>query len=294
MLKIKITTFILFLTICAFAQEPSVKIDDLIHGIKQEGADFYEVSGYDVFKQILKAPITENNIKKFNKKFDFAKDYQPVYRQLEGAYLVFESDRSVDEESIQPGKYYYTYQDENGHGYVIGFVGFSTRDTSVEHYMVDAIRNDILPESIYSSQHVDSIKFAGRYIELGPACRWMNTHNIQCPNYGQMNWSEFRDSTRAAEMTAFQRSLNNQKFLGKEKENTSVKVDFEGDEVEALKTKVKIKVPELVMGGSNVLVVYYVTAHVRDRYVSCVLSHFTDDVNADGLPPLLQEVMELR
>jgi hypothetical protein len=47
------------------------------------------------------------------------------------------------------------------------------------------------------------------------------------------------------------------------------------------------------MGGSNVLVVYYVLAPVRNRYVACVLSHYTNDVNASNLPPLLAEVMRL-
>jgi hypothetical protein len=47
------------------------------------------------------------------------------------------------------------------------------------------------------------------------------------------------------------------------------------------------------MGGSNVLVVYYVTGKVRGKFVTCVLSHYEDDKGANKLPPLLSEVLEL-
>lgn len=292
MLKLAIAALLWLIAASISAQDLGKSLNDMIQGIKQEGVTFYEVSGYQIFHQKLKAPLSEKTIKKFKKKYDFAKDYTPVSKSLNGEFLVFESKRSTNEESPELGRSYYTYEDDSGNGFLIGFANISSRDTAIENYMAKSIRDGTLPETVYSPQNVDSIKFAGRYIQLGPVCRWMNTHNIQCPNYGQMNWSEFSDSTRAAEMTEFQRLLNNQKFLGKEKESSYVNVLFEGSEVQVLKSKVKMKIPEFVMGGSNVLIVYYVTSKVRDRYVSCVLSHFTDDVNADDLPPLLGEVLE--
>ena len=294
MLKFRFTLFFLCFTISAYAQTRDENLHNMIQGIRQEAITFYEVSGYQVFHQALQKPISEKSIKKFKKKYGFDKYLLPSTIKLDQEYLVFETSRSLVEGNLQPGRAHYTYQDEKGNGFLIGFTYLSSRDTAIEHYMVNTIRSKTLPETVYSPQRVDSIKYAGRYIQLGPACRWMNTHNIQCPNYGQMNWSEFRDSTRAVEMTEFQRALNNQKFLTKEKESNYEDVLFEGVETRVLRTKVKIKLPKLVVGGSNVLVVYYVTAKVRDRYVSCVLSHYTDDVNAEGLPPLLSEVMELK
>ena len=68
---------------------------------------------------------------------------------------------------------------------------------------------------------------------------------------------------------------------------------FEGQVTKAVKTKIKLKVPKFAMAGSNILIAYYVTGLVREKYVTCVLSHYTDDVNANKLPPLLNEVLEL-
>lgn len=48
------------------------------------------------------------------------------------------------------------------------------------------------------------------------------------------------------------------------------------------------------MGGSNILIVYYVTGQVRGKYVTCILSQYTDDVNGDMLAPLLSEVLTLQ
>lgn len=82
--------------------------------------------------------------------------------------------------------------------------------------------------------------------------------------------------------------------MSKEILNEEVDVYFKNSETKAIRSKEKIKLPELVMGGSNILIIYYVSTKVRDRYVTCVLSHYTDDVNADNLPPLLSEVMALK
>ena len=82
--------------------------------------------------------------------------------------------------------------------------------------------------------------------------------------------------------------------MSKEILNEEVDVYFKNSETKAIRSKEKIKLPELVMGGSNILIIYYVSTKVRDRYVTFLLSHYTDDVNADSLPPLLSEVMALK
>ncbi|MNY42069.1 hypothetical protein D3C86_1769290 [compost metagenome] len=80
--------------------------------------------------------------------------------------------------------------------------------------------------------------------------------------------------------------------MGKESEVTVI---FEGQEVKAMK-RIMVANPPGALGGSNVVIVYYVVAKVRGRYVSCTLSHYTDDVGVkqNKLPPLLAEVMQLK
>jgi hypothetical protein len=73
-----------------------------------------------------------------------------------------------------------------------------------------------------------------------------------------------------------------------------VDVIFEGADIKALKVKYKFNIPQIIMGESNVLIIYFVTTEVRNKFVSCVLSHYTDDYNAKTLPPLLNEVMQLK
>ncbi|HEX4887408.1 MAG TPA: hypothetical protein VFV37_05110 [Luteibaculaceae bacterium] len=109
-----------------------------------------------------------------------------------------------------------------------------------------------------------------------------------------MNWSEFSSLERAKQMTEGQKALNASLKMGDVLEDVEVDVIFEGQPTKALRRTLKIKIPQLIMGGSNILIIYYVTAQVNNRYISCTLSHYTDDVNAKKLPPLLREVMALR
>ena len=48
------------------------------------------------------------------------------------------------------------------------------------------------------------------------------------------------------------------------------------------------------MGGSNVLIIYYIAQEVRGKYIHCVLSYFDDQAKAGKLPPLLSEVMRIK
>ena len=47
-------------------------------------------------------------------------------------------------------------------------------------------------------------------------------------------------------------------------------------------------------GSSTILTIYYVSAPVRDNFVSCVMSFWeSDQINSSGLPFLLEQIMEL-
>ena len=122
----------------------------------------------------------------------------------------------------------------------------------------------------------------------------MGPHNIQCPNYGQISWSTFRSTEKAKQSINANYQITANKKLGEVIEKDSVDVVFEGVETKALKTKYKIKIPQLIMGGSNILIIYYVAEEIRGKSIACVMSQYTDDVNAKELAPLLQEVMKLK
>ncbi|MEM8907862.1 MAG: hypothetical protein AAGD05_08455 [Bacteroidota bacterium] len=151
-----------------------------------------------------------------------------------------------------------------------------------------------LPKNIYMPMRIDSIRFGNRFIKLGPLCGWNSVRNIQCPRLGQMDWSEFRDGARAEEYIAQRMKIVEEKRMGKLLNKELVPVRFEGVATTAQKFTLKIKLPKLVLGGSNQLYIYYVVAKVKEKYIACVLSHYDNDRNAPGLPPLISEVLTLK
>lgn len=263
------------------------------HGIKQEGTTFYEVEGYSIFVHNHKASFDDKGFKKIKKKYSINKDILPIVDSnfQTGKVLVKTESRTS---KVTQTDIYYLFPHGQGEIQVIGFLTPLKRDQGIERLFVKSILENSIPNSVYSSMIVDSIRFAGRYIVLGPACHWMGTHNIQCPNLGQMNWAEFRNIDRAKEMVEIQYDLTANKAIGEVLQQDTINIIFEGTDIQALKTKYKIKIPQLIMGGSNILIIYYVATEVRGKYVACILSHYTDDVNAKKLLPLLSEVMKLK
>jgi hypothetical protein len=106
---------------------------------------------------------------------------------------------------------------------------------------------------------VDSINFIGRGIKAPNGCRWMSPHNYQCPYLGQMSWSLFRNYESAVSATELSKKITQSKKLVKVLEEKEQILLFEGIETKVLNCKYKMKVPKVLNGGSNILIVYYVT-----------------------------------
>lgn len=262
-------------------------------GIKQEGTTFYEVEGYSIFIHSHKAPFDDKGFNKIKKKYSINKDILPIVDSAFQTGKVLVKTESRTKKVTETGVYYLFPQGQNKIK-VIGLQTTNKRDEELEKFFVKSILDNSIPNIVYTSMVVDSIKFAGRFIVLGPACHWMGTHNIQCPNLGQMNWAEFRSIDKAKEMVEAQFDITANKGVGDVLQQDTIDIIFEDTATKALKTKYKIKIPKLIMGGSNILIIYYVATEVRGKYVACVFSHYTDDVNAKELPPLLSEVMKLK
>lgn len=132
-----------------------------------------------------------------------------------------------------------------------------------------------------------------RTIELNSSCQRMNVNSIQCLYIGQMNWSLHKSLEGAKMQTQVQYEAT--KGKGKLLEEEEVPIIFEGKESTAIRTLYKIKVPKIVMGCSNELINYYVSEEIRGRYISCVLSHYSNDsLTENGVPALLAKVMKLK
>jgi hypothetical protein len=262
------------------------------HGIKhpQNNVSFFEAEGYDIFIQQVDNGLDEKGLSKIRKKYSIKNG--PL--ATDSALNVKVLSREEQQGGINVYYTYYLLSEAEKKTNVIGFVKAKVRDIELERIFVSSYLSNQIPSFIYTGLETDSIDFVGRTIKLGQLCRWMSPHNIQCPNYGQMNWALFDKLEQAEDYRDTHFAMTKNKNLVDIKEEKWVNVRFEGQETKALQTKIKVQLPKLVMGGSNILVVYYITEQVRGRYVACVLSHYTDDVGADKLPALLREVMELK
>ena len=160
------------------------------------------------------------------------------------------------------------------------------------------IINNEIPKSVYAPLEIASINFAGRKITLGKSCHWMGINNVQCPYYGQINWSVHKTLDDASQSVTNQYNIIKVKRGGKIISEEFVDVIFEGTEVKAKKVVYDFKgVASLLVGmsGGKTLTIYFVASPGRQNFVSCIMSFWNNDsVNPSGLPPLLEEVMKLK
>lgn len=260
--------------------------------IKQENVTFFDTEGYSVYVKTYDYNFDEKGLSKVRRKLSIPKDLEFTNDTLFNNSQIINT--TTTEGNVTAKTVYFFSPTSKGKVKVISFSTICERSQEVEKQFYDTIRLNNIPAETFTANEVDTIDFAGRSIALGPACRWMGVRNLQCPNMGQINWSEFSNNDRAKQMLEGQMELNKNMKLGEILEENNIEIMFEGSLVNVVKRKTKIKIPQLIMGGSNILIVYYVNAQVRGRYVACVLSHYTDDIGANNLPPLLSELMELK
>jgi hypothetical protein len=288
----------LVLSLSARAQpEVTSAIFERTHGLIRETATLYEIEGHAVVVQDMDLGFDEKGFKKVLRTYKRPREaFLSVDSLLRTEHRVIRT-AAADGDGSEGHATRYVFPRGEHKVRVVDFVTLVRPDPELERFFAQAAATGTIPGSVYTdhSLAVDSVPFAGRRIGLGSACRWMSPHNVQCPDLGQINWSECRSLERAREIVEAQFAWTAAKTLVKVREREEVDILFEGVPTKAIRSVTKIQVPQVVMMGSNVLVVYYVVQEVRGRYVACVLSHYTDDVDQpNDLPPLLREVIELK
>ncbi len=137
------------------------------------------------------------------------------------------------------------------------------------------IINDKIPKWVYTPLVIDSINFAGRKIALGKRCNCMGVNNVQCPYYGQMNWSVHKTLDNAALSITNQYNVIKVKKDGKIISEEFVDVIFDETAVKAKKVVYDIKgIKSLLVGmsGAKTLIIYFVASPAKQNFVSCVMS----------------------
>lgn len=269
-----------------------------LRGISNAGIDFYNVDGIEIATQTQDGEFSKKNIlKKFKK------------------YPVKENDLNLSDSSINSSNFYLTKTEEISSGLIqntsfyfidnsnkgiiaISFTAINKRDRDLERQFVKLLLTNSIPKSVYESLQIDSVNFSGRNISLGGSCRWMGINNVQCPYYGQMNWSVHKTLEDASVSADNQYNVIKAKRQGKIISEETVDVIFEGNEVKAKKVIYDFKgVSSLLVGmsGGKTLTIYFVVGPGRLNFVSCVMSFWNNDtINPSGLPPLLEKLMKLK
>jgi hypothetical protein len=291
---IALTFLILPFTI--FCQEPFDNgLLDRLSGLKVEEQSYFNLGEYSIFTDKVERKFTPRRIKKLKKKYKVKK----VKAELSTSNISQNNKIITKITPLESANRKITtlYFIESGESEIdiIEFYSINYRDTTEEQNFINLYLQDEIPESIFMEHPVSTVDFAGRDIELNNSCNWMNVNSIQCPHFGQMNWSLHQNLENAKKQTRVQYEITKGKGDAKLISEEDVTIIFEGKETLAKRTKYKAKIPKFLMGGSNELIIYYVSDEIRGRFVSCVLSHYTDDrITENGVPPLLAKVMELK
>ena len=296
----KLLAALLFVLVSGAVHVQSQENDNLfsrLQAISNQGVDFFNVDGVEITSQQINSGFSRQGIAKRFRKFSIRESDLQVSDStiFTRNYFVSKS------EAIEPGTVQYSdyYFIENGRGEItaITFAGYNGNDREFERNFVKLILVQKIPRSVFASVRVDSINFAGRWIRLGGGCNWMGVNNMQCPGYGQMNWSVHQTLAGATEGVVNQYNQIKRKRGGKIVSEDTVGVVFEGTWVKAKRAVYDFKgVKSLLVGmsGGKTLTIYFVAAPVRQHFVSCVMSFWNNDrINPSGLPALLEEVMKL-
>jgi len=268
-----------------------------LQAISTSELDFFNVDGIEITSQTINMLFTKKNILKKFKKFSIKEsDLNSSDSSILSQNYYVSKSQEIAAGTVQHSSYYFI-ENKSMSFTAITFADINKSDKAFEKKFVNLIINGEIPKSVYTRLEIDSINFAGRKIALGKSCHWMGINNVQCPYYGQMNWSVHKTLEDASESIANQYTVIKIKKGGKIISEELVDVIFEGTKVKAKKAVYDFKgVTSLLvgMGGGKTLTIYFVAAPAKQNFVSCVMSFWNNDsVNPSGLPPLIEEVMKL-
>ncbi|MEM6517059.1 MAG: hypothetical protein AAF688_12815 [Bacteroidota bacterium] len=290
---------ILFLAlVCQTSVSQNDELFKRLRVIHNSGTTFYNVDGIDFTSQNLSSEFNEKNLKKAYRKNKIKKKELKVTDKK----LRFDNYKVIKREQFDNNLVFvsvnYFVKNKDNRISVFWFGYYEKDNPEFERNMITLILDDKIPKSCFNSLKTDNVDFAGREIKLGGNCNWMNINNIQCPYYGQMNWSVHK--TKESADLSIQNQLKAAKIKngGKVISEETVDIEFEGTETKAKKVIYDFTGITSVlasMSGGKTLTIYYVATQIRDNYVSCILSFWNNDkINPSGLAPLLEEVMKLK
>jgi hypothetical protein len=279
------------------AQNDTLKdILNRITGTRDAGKDYFQLGQYAIVTETVENDFSAKTRTKLKKKFGIkSNEKELIDNELNMEhFIVYKNEQYNGKINIYTATYFIRSNEKQVK--TISFHANNYQDVLMEKALVKAYLNQLVPDSIFISRDVKDIDFMGRIIQVpSGVCQMMNLRGIQCPDFGQMNWALHRSLAEANNSINAQFEVSKTRKMVSLFADETVDVIFENKPIKARRIKLKVKLPKLVMGGSNTLIVYYVATEIRGFYVSCVLSHYDfDRLTANGLPVFLSEVMSLK
>lgn len=293
----QITIILLFISLNSFSQ--TSKIFERLVALDNNGKIWYNIDGYSVTSEKFNFSFDEKGLKKVFKKHNI-KDYDIKITDdsIKFKNTIIYKTEKLNDKVIQRNSYYFVENKENKVT-VVWFAKTSEPDLEMHRELVNLIIDNKIPKENYVSMQTNTINFGNRKIELGNSCYWTFLNTVQCPYFGEMNWSVHKTLEDANQSISNQFENTNARKMGNVRNEEFVDVEFEGVETKAKRVILDIKgVAGLAveMFGGKYLTIYYVAEKVRDNYMSCVMSFWNnDEINPETkLPPLLEKVMKIK
>ena len=278
--------------------QENLEILDRLQGISNNGVDFYNVDGCEITSQTSNCKLTSKDIRRKFKPLSIKRtDIFISDSLIDNENLIIRKTIEVNEDISNYANYYFIKTDENKVT-AITFASNKLIDMEYERNFISINLKNQIPQTVFSSLKIDSINFDGRKIFLGSSCRWMGVNNVQCPYYGQMNWSVHKTLEDAKRSVDTHLEIMKLEQKGKVVSEEKVDVIFEGNEIKAKRIIYDFTGMTSVlvgMSGGKTLTIYFVAGKGQKNYISSVMSFWNNDaINPSGLPPLLEKIITLK
>lgn len=289
---------IFLLTTCnLFAQES--KILERLVALDNNGKIWYNIDGYSITSEVFNYNFDEKGLKKIFKKHSIKEDdLKTKDDSISKNNIVVHKTEKLNDKLSQRNSYYFV-ENSDKKITVIWFAKTSNEDFRMQRELTNLIIENKIPKSNFVSMQTNQINFGNRQIELANSCYWTFLNTVQCPYFGEMNWSVHYSLEDAKESIENQLEMTKSRKSGKILSEEIIDVEFEN-----VPTKAKKVIYDFTgltgaltgMSGGKTLTIYYVAEKVRENYMSCVMSFWNnDEINPETkLPPLLEKVMKIK
>lgn len=282
-------------------QELENELFERLQAISVNGIEYYNIDGITISCQVTNIPFSKENISKYLSLTEsMLSESTPFITQKN---LMYERTDTLCENTIQNNTNYFVENEQACITHIV-YMSVDKQCVELQKKLTQFIVDCKIPEKVFNKEFFNALNFAGRKVDLETyACQWKDVNSVQCPFRGQMSWSVHKDSLDALQTVELQAYLTaNCKFKDIEVvDEEYIDIIFEGQQLKSRRItyKAENELGALLLntgdGNTQTLIIYYVVALVRGNYISCVMSHWNNDLIEDGssLPSLLEKFMRL-